>query len=323
MCVDFTVVIPTYNGESRLSKVLERLQTQTGVEQLNWEILVVDNNSTDNTAKLVQNYQASWSNHASLRYCFEGEQGLAFARSRGIKEAKGEFVGFLDDDNLPAPTWVISAYKFGKEHPKAGAYGSQIHGLFEVEPPEHLKKIIFYLAINERGSQPLLYQPQKKGFPPGAGLVVRRQVWQNHVPQRLFLVGRVGLSMLAGEDSEALSYIHKAGWEIWYSPAMEIEHIIPSWRLEKKYLISLMRGIGLSRYHLRMSLLHNWQKPFVFFIYLANDLRKLLLHFIRYFRVLKTDLVAAIEMEIILTTFISPFYLFKLKLNKSLTKSQN
>ncbi|BAZ51232.1 glycosyl transferase family protein [Nostoc sp. NIES-4103] len=320
MCVDFTVVIPTYNGESRLSKVLERLQTQTGVEQLNWEILVVDNNSSDNTAKLIQNYQANWSNHAPLRYCFEGKQGLAFARSKGIREAKGEFVGFLDDDNLPAPTWVKSAYKFGKENPKAGAYGSQIHGLFEVEPPENLKQIIFYLAINERGSQPLLYEPQKKGFPPGAGLVVRRQVWQDHVPQNLFLVGRVGSSMLAGEDSEALSYIHKAGWEIWYSPTMEIEHIIPSWRLEKKYLISLMHGIGLSRYHLRMSLIANWQQPFAFFIYLANDFRKLILHLIRYYAVLKSDLVAAIEMERLLTTFISPFYLFKLRLNKSFKK---
>ena len=147
---------------------------------------------------------------------------------------------------------------------------------------------------------------------------MRRQVWNNHVPERLFLVGRVGLSMLAGEDAEALLYIHRAGWEIWYNPAMEIEHIIPSWRLERSYLISLMRGIGLSRYHLRMLLLESWQRPFAFFIYLPNDLRKLTSHFIRYRAVIKSDIVAACEMERLLATFISPFYLGKIKIQRFL-----
>jgi glycosyltransferase involved in cell wall biosynthesis len=315
MSVNFTVAIPTYNGENRLPKVLEQLRTQKGVENLNWEIIVVDNNSKDNTAKLIQNYQANWSHPFPLRYCFEPEQGLAFARNKAIKEAKGEFVGFLDDDNLPALNWVNAAYKFGQEHPSSGAYASQIHGLFEVEPSEHLKKIIFYLAITERGTKPLLYEPRKKGFPPGAGLVVRRQVWNDCVPKRLFLTGRIGTSMLAGEDAEALFYIHKADWEIWYNPVMEIEHIIPSWRLERNYLISLMRGIGLSRYHLRMLLLKSWQKPVALFLYLANDLRKLLLHFIRYRQVIESDIVAAAENALMLATLLSPLYLCKIKIH--------
>ncbi|MEC4887141.1 MAG: hormogonium polysaccharide biosynthesis glycosyltransferase HpsE [Scytonema sp. PMC 1070.18] len=317
MSVDFTVAIPTYNGESRLPKVLERLSQQTGTEHLCWEILVVDNNSTDGTPQLIKNYQKSWKRPFLLRYCFEPEQGLAFARQRAIKEAKGGFVGFLDDDNLPAPDWVIAAYKFGEKHPKAGAYASQIHGKFETEPPDQLKKIIFYLAITERGSHPLLYEPHKKGVPPGAGLVVRKSVWKNHVPQRLFLLGRVGTSMLAGEDAEALVYIYQAGWEIWYNPEMKVEHLIPTWRLEKNYLISLMRGIGLSRFHLRMLLLKTWQRPFAFCLYLLNDLRKVIFYFIRYRAVLKTDIVAACEMERLLMTLISPFYLWQIRFYNS------
>ncbi len=318
MSLDFTVAIPTYNGESRLSKVLERLQIQMGVEQLIWEIIIIDNNSTDSTAKLIQDYQANWPYHIPLRYCFEPEQGLAFARSRAIEEAKGKFVGFLDDDNLPAPNWVISAYKFGQEHPKAGVYASLIHGLFEVEPSEHLKQILFYLAINERGYEPLLYEPHKKGFPPGAGLVVRRNVWKNHVPKRLFLVGRVGSSMLAGEDAEALIYIYRAGWEIWYNPAMVVEHIIPHSRLERKYLISVMRGVGLSRSHLRLLLLKNWQRPFAFLLYLLNDGRKIILHYIRYHTIIQNDVVASCEMERLIATLISPFYLWQIKISKLL-----
>jgi glycosyltransferase involved in cell wall biosynthesis len=106
--VDFTVVIPTYNGEKRLPQLLERLReagrshsvkSQTNTEQFSWEILVVDNNSKDNTAKVVQEYQANWPDTYPLRYSFEAEQGAAFARQRAIKEARGELIGFLDDDN--------------------------------------------------------------------------------------------------------------------------------------------------------------------------------------------------------------------------------
>ncbi|OKH14324.1 glycosyl transferase [Fischerella major NIES-592] len=315
MSFDFTVAIPTYNGESRLPKVLERLQNQTGVTHLKWEIIVVDNNSTDNTAKVVQEYQAIWHKDVSFQYFFEAEQGFPFARQRAIKEANGELIGFLDDDNLPALNWVQAAYTFAKEHPRAGAFGSRIHGTYETNPPEELKPIIFYLAIVDRGSQPLIYEPRKKGFPPGAGLVVRRNVWKQHVPSRLFLVGRAGKSFMpAGEDTEALLYIHKAGWEIWYNPAMEIEHVIPSWRLEKTYLMTLMRSIGLGRFHLRMLSLHRWQRPFAFFIYLISDLHKLIIHFTNFRKFTQGEIVAACEMERLIGTLISPFYLSKIKL---------
>lgn len=314
--IDFTVVIPTYNGEVRLPVVIEKLLHQTGVENLNWEILVVDNNSTDGTAKLVRNYQQSWCHRFPLKYVFEAQQGVAFARAKAILEAGGEIVGFLDDDNLPAHNWLMEAYKFAQEHPQAGAWGSQIHGNFEAEPPESLKPILFYLAITERGKNPHIYEPYKKGFPPAAGLVVRRNVWRDNVPIRLFLVGRVGSSMLGSEDAESLLYIHQAGWEIWYNPTMVVDHIIPSWRLEKNYLISLMHGVGLARYYLRMKLLKNWQRPFAFLMYFVNDIRKVISHFILYRKVLKSDIVAACEMERLIATVISPFYLCKMAFKK-------
>jgi glycosyltransferase involved in cell wall biosynthesis len=318
MSIDLTVAIPTYNGESSLSEVIERLRHQTDVEHLNWEIIIVDNNSKDGTAKLIQEYQEHWNHPFPLRYILESEQGAAFARNRAIKEAKGEIIAFLDDDNLPKNNWIIEAYKFLQTHPKAGALASQIHGHFEVEPPENIKPILFYLAITERGTNAHIYEPKRKGFPPTAGLVVRRNAWKDNVPTRPFLVGRVGSSMLGSEDAEALFYIYKAGWEIWYNPAMEIEHIIPVWRLETNYLISLMRGVGLARYHLRMLLTKTWQRPFAFFLYFANDIRKLIVYFLKNQGVMKNDVVVAAEMERLLATVISPFYLWRLKFSKIL-----
>ncbi|HBB30734.1 MAG TPA: glycosyl transferase [Cyanobacteria bacterium UBA8803] len=322
MSVDFTVAIPTYNGASRLPKVLDKLRSQTGTEQISWEVIVVDNNSTDETAQVVREYQADWSVDCPLKYCFELEQGLVFARQRAVKEARGELVGFLDDDNWPAIDWVNNAYTFGQQHPKAGAYGSKIHGKFEIEPPENLKKIIFYLAIIDRGLQPLQYKPRQNGVPPGAGLVVRRDVWRENVPSCQFFTGRIDSCLVASEDEEALLYIHLAGWEIWYNPAMEIQHFIPAKRLEKSYFKDLMRSIGLSRYYLRMLSLQSWQRPLASLLYLVNDTRKVIEHFLRYRKLIKSDIVVACEMERLLGTLISPFYLGYLKIYK-IIKSLN
>jgi glycosyltransferase involved in cell wall biosynthesis len=312
--VNLTVAIPTYNGENRLPKVLDKLKEQIEAEDINWEVIVVDNNSTDGTAKVVKEYQENWLKDVPLKYCFEPEQGFPFARQKAISQAQGELIGFLDDDNLPSDNWVKAAYTFAEKYPQVGAFSSKIVGVFETEPSEEIKPILFYLALVDRGSQPLMYEPRKKGLPPGAGLVVRREVWQKCVPERLFLVGRAGTSIMpAGEDAEALLYIYKAGWEIWYNPNMEIKHLIPTWRLQKTYLMRLMRSIGLGRFHLRMLLLEWWQKPLVFLFYLINDSRKLILHLIRYRSELVNNIVAQCEQERLIGTLLSPFYLTQIK----------
>ncbi|MEH2037517.1 hormogonium polysaccharide biosynthesis glycosyltransferase HpsE [Nostoc sp.] len=309
--LDFTVAIPTYNGESRLPELLERLQNQVHTENLSWEIIVVDNNSTDNTAKVVQTYQKDWRFPYPLKYCFEAKQGAAYARKRAVAEANGRLIGFLDDDNYPVLNWVVAAYTFGEKYPKAGAYGSQIHPDWEVEPPENFKRIAPFLAITERGNLPLLYEASKKLLPPSAGLVVRKQAWLESVPEKSILTGRVKGNMLTSEDLEMLSYIQKSGWEIWYNPEMEISHKIPKLRLQKDYLIPFFRGIGLSRCVTRMVNIKQIYRPFALLSYMINDLRKITLHLLKYRTNLKDDLVAACEMELFLSSFISPFYLWK------------
>ncbi|MBE9228373.1 glycosyltransferase [Phormidium sp. LEGE 05292] len=308
---DFTVAIPTYNGEHRLPEVLEKLRSQIYTESLNWEILVIDNNSTDNTAKVVEDYQQNWSENFPLRYCQEQRQGAGFARQKAIKEAKSELIGFLDDDNLPAENWLTAAYTFSKKYPKAGAFGSQIHPIYEVEPPENFQKIAPFLAITERGENPILYYPSSKLLPPSAGLVVRKQAWLENVPNQLILTGRTNGKMLTSEDLEVLSHIQQSNWEIWYNPAMEIYHKIPSWRLERSYLISLIQGIGLSRHVTRTIGVKPWQKPLVIPAYMANDLRKIILHILKYRTKVNTDLIAACEMQLYVSSLISPFFIYK------------
>ena len=158
--INFTVAICTYNGENRLPSVLNRLRLQE--VELAWEVIVVDNNSSDRTAEIVEQYQY-WS--IELRYCFEPKQGLAFARRLAIKQARGNLVGFLDDDNLPSLNWVNEAYAFGQRHPQAGAYGSRIQGNYEIEPPKNFEQISCFLAVADRGNKALRYDSRRWLFP--------------------------------------------------------------------------------------------------------------------------------------------------------------
>ncbi len=309
--MQFSVAIPTYNGATRLPLVLDRLRQQVNTEDFAWEIIVIDNNSKDHTAEVVQDYQQHWNFPVPLKYYLEKEQGAAFARLRAIQEAQGELIGFLDDDNLPDCDWVAAAYAFGKEHPQAGAYGGQIHGEYEVKPPENFKRIQSFLAIRERGNQAFVYNPNNLDLPPAAAVVIRKQAWLETFPHRPSLTGRIPGSMLQGEDYEPLLYMHRAGWEIWYSPAMHTYHQIPKWRLEKDYLLSLSRGCGLTICALRMMNIEAWQKPIVFFKVLFGSLSRYLWHLFKYWGILKTDAIAACEIEFYWSSLVSPFWFLK------------
>lgn len=295
----FTVVIPTYNGANKLPKLLDRLQQQTGLKNQQWEILVIDNNSHDDTAQVVKTYQDKWQGNSNLKYHLEPEQGSAFARLRGAREAKGELIGFIDDDCIPAPDWIAAACTFAAQHPQAGAFSGQIHGDFDIPPPPDLefKKIQAFLAIREHGNNPLKFNPDTLNLPPAAALVVRQQAFINSVPPRPVLVGRVGNSMLGGEDYELLLYLHKAGWEIWYNPAMHSYHHIPQNRLEKQYLLTLAHACGLATCHLRMLNASPGQKPIIFTKTLLGNLRRWLKHYIKYRGKLDNNLIAACENE--------------------------
>ncbi|MGD1856534.1 MAG: hormogonium polysaccharide biosynthesis glycosyltransferase HpsE [Leptolyngbyaceae cyanobacterium] len=303
------MAIPTYNGSERLAIVLECLRWQLNVQDLSWEVIVVDNNSTDNTVATVQRFQKEWGNRVPLVYEFEPRQGAAYARQKAVEIAKSPIIGFLDDDTLPSMTWLISAYRFAQEHPEAGVIASRIRGDFETVPPDNFERIAALLALTERGSEPMMYAPQQKVIPPAAGVVVRRQAWLDNVPEELILTGRTSTSMLTGEDTESLLHIQRAGWEVWYNPDMRLQHKIPRTRLTRQYLHGLCRGIGLSRYRTRMLSVAAWQRPLMLGLYMANDIRKILHHCLRYRQDVIRDDVAFCELTLYVASLVSPIFM--------------
>lgn len=211
MSLDLSVAICTYNGAMRLPAVLDQLRKQVGTEKIQWEVLVVDNNSSDRTAEVTSNYIKHWRKDCELRYVFEERQGVSYARSRAVEEAKSrELLAFLDDDNFPAENWVAEAYSFGQEHPQAGAYGGIIHARLDEPPPNYFERVKIFFAIYNRGSVPFRYERTAKPrrIPAGPGSVVRKQAWRECIPPKLLLQGRdeVNKTMLgACEDLEAVS----------------------------------------------------------------------------------------------------------------------
>jgi glycosyltransferase involved in cell wall biosynthesis len=312
IAIDITVVIPTYNGAKRLPVVLQKLRSQHHSSALRWEIIVCDNNSTDETAQVVRQYQQTWPAHAPLRYCFAAEQGAAFARQHAVESARGELIAFLDDDNLPESDWVEQVYQFGQRYPQAGVFGSQIHGKFEGELPEGFDRIACFLAIIERGDKPHCYEPKSKILPPAAGLAVRREAWLKAVPKRLFLNNKGKEAGLASEDLEAILHIQKSGWQVWYNPDMVVNHDIPNSRLKEDYLRTLIRCVGLSRFYIRILGIKDWQRPFAIPAYIANDLRRLALSYLpKKPPDTRPQLVKSIEREHLTSTVASPAFLLK------------
>lgn len=312
LCLDITVAIPTYNGAARIPEVLDQLKQQSGTEGLTWEVIVCDNNSCDRTADIVEDYQQAWLKDVPLRYCFVAEQGAAFARQRAVMEARGHIVAFLDDDNIPARNWLSNVQRFAKAYPRAGAFGSQIHGNFQGELPEGFDQIACFLAIVERGGKPHLYRPESKILPPAAGLAVRRAAWLEAVPSRLFLNHKGKAAGLASEDLEAMLHIQKAGWDVWYNSDMVVTHQIPHQRLQQDYLVALMRCVGLSRFYIRWLGAKDWRRFFKVPAYIANDLRKLALHYLKNgLRQNTLNTVAACERSLLISTLVSPAFLLK------------
>lgn len=277
--MDVTVAICTYNGAEDVPEVLDHLQAQDGVDDVEWEVLVVDNNSTDATEAVVREHQRGWERAAPLRYVFEGRQGKSNALQTAVEAARGALIAFLDDDNLPEPRWVAAVHQFAETHPEAGAFGGQVHGQFEEEPPNSFGLVKPLFALNERTEEVCYSEGGHLQFAaPGAGLVVRKDAWEESVPESgLTLKGPTGDSRgTLGEEFELQWRLYQNGWDIWHNPGMHLHHKIPPERLEEEYLKDFFRAIGMSRYRTRMMRLEPWQRPLATLAYWGADLWRLL-----------------------------------------------
>ena len=240
-----SVCICTYNGAQRIGAALEALVIQTQPKE-SWEVLVIDNASTDDTGEVADRFIKEKLGGCG-RVAREEQPGLSYARARAAREAQGEIICFLDDDNIPAPGFVSAAIQAFAERPKAGVMGGKVLPRWEANPTPLAKTVApFALAICDLGETAQRMDVAGGGIV-GAGLCARRTLLQEifHATETASQVtDRTGSNLISGGDLAIAVVAGQMGWECWYVPTLQIEHVLPASRMDKQYLLRLYAGIG-------------------------------------------------------------------------------
>ena len=234
-------IICTYNREKYIYECLSRLAKNT--EQEGWEIVLVNNNSTDSTAAECKRFE---SDYPKVNYCYfvETQQGLSFARNRGIAEAHGEWIVFLDDDAMVETDYIANLKVHLANYREAAAFGGQIAPSFEDgEPDWYSEWSMGFVSAIDRGDKVHMF-PENK-FPIGANMGIKREILDK-VGMFNTELGRTGNNLLAGEEKDLFNRIHKAGGTILYFPNIGVKHCIPGRRTTREFVERLAYGVGVS-----------------------------------------------------------------------------
>lgn len=206
-------------------------------------MVLVNNNSTDNTAAECERFVADYK-PTNYRYVVEMQQGLSYARNRGIAEAKGEWFVFLDDDAMVEPDYIANLQVHLSQHPEAGAFGGAIEPFFEGETPNWLNPwSMGFVSAIDLGTQVKAFP--KKSYPIGANMGISRATIDK-IGMFNTSLGRTGNNLMGGEEKDIFNRIRQAGIPIVYFPNIKVQHCIPSKRTTKEFIAKLGNGVGLS-----------------------------------------------------------------------------
>jgi glycosyltransferase involved in cell wall biosynthesis len=225
--IKVTVAIPTYNRADFLRQTLAGIAGQQFPRD-HFEVLVIDNNSRDHTRSVVESFAAA---PVAPRHILETQQGLDYARNRGIAEARGDIVLFGDDDILVPPDWLahMSAPLLADSARRIGAVGGEVIPVFPDGLPDWVREWHAPLGFRaDPGPLDLRHSPM------GANLAIPRWVF-DRIGVFHTALDRAAGNYFSGGDSEMLRRIRAAGLEVWFSPAAAVRHQIPASRTTFSY----------------------------------------------------------------------------------------
>jgi GT2 family glycosyltransferase len=189
-----------------------------------------------------------------LRYVFESNQGLSYARNRGIEEAKGEIIAFVDDDERIVEEFVSAYVELFASHPDAMSAGGKIVAEYPTGRPRWMSKYAEQPIAN-----PMDFGKSVKPFPkgriPGGGNMAMRRSVFDKIGRFDTSLGRTGKQLIGGEESDLFERIEAAGMACYYVPRAVMYHIIPESKLTLDYFRRLAFNTGLSQR--RRAELHN------------------------------------------------------------------
>ena len=234
-----SIIICTYNRSRSLLNTLESIDKMKVPAGILWEVIVIDNNSSDNTQEKVLSY--NFNNHpVQLRYIKEENQGVAFARNLGIQESTGEIIVFMDDDEVADTLWLAKILE-----PFNTNSADCVGGKILVKYPEGYKKPVWLLnelegfigKLDYGGEKPMLLDNPETPVFTGNSAFSRRVFKEAGLFNTQ--LGRRGTQTFGGEDVEMSRRILKAGFSIFYQPEAVVYHIIGQDKLKKNYFRKL------------------------------------------------------------------------------------
>lgn len=245
---DISIIICTYNRSQNLPALIQKLEQQERIEELNWDVVVIDNNSSDDTKNVVQ----SITQHSKLniRYIFEEKQGTSYARNRGINDTDSLYLAFIDDDILVSPMWLYHIYQ-----PISQQNYDVIAGRIHLDQIQKLPKWITptmygFLGYQDFGETPIQLSGDRQ-FPFAGNMAFNRRVI-DLVGYFNTRIGRKGSgtkgdAMFKGAEAEFFQRLAKAGGTFFYAPGAIVHHQILPFQLKKSYFRLIHYKAGYQR----------------------------------------------------------------------------
>jgi len=200
MATGISIVICCYNSASRIEETLRHLSLQKTEASLSWEIIVVDNASTDNTTQVTLDYWKSLSSSIKLFTINEPQPGLTYARNAGIKSSSYDVIVFCDDDNWLNESYIQTAFIKMTSHLDSGIIGGWCEGKYEIPMKPWLKPMKSALAIGQPVHKGAL--SKWKDTVNGAGMVLNKNAYEklNSLGFKSQLQDRKSNALTAGGD---------------------------------------------------------------------------------------------------------------------------
>ena len=251
--VKLSLIIATYNRAEQLLVALHSLVGQSASSD-NWECIVVDNNSTDNTAARFADF-ADRHPDLNLKLVTESRQGLSHARNRGIAESCGRYIAIIDDDEYVNADFIRAYIDLFDSHPDCMAAGGRVIAQY----PSGIRPKQVSRLVEQALANPIDFGAEVRPFPsgriPAGGNMAFRRDTLLHYGCFNISLGRTGKQLTGGEECDLFERMKADGVRFTYVPDAVIWHVIPHSKLTDDYLRRLARGTGVSQY--RRAKLHN------------------------------------------------------------------
>jgi len=243
-----TILIAAYNASDLIEETLRRIIEMEKVPDLPWEVLLIDNNSTDDT---VEKARRVWGESTNLRILGETQQGTGYAKFRGLKEAKYAYVGFVDQDNWLDRNWMLKTVLHLDNNPEAALICGKGTPIFETEEPAWFQRFQQNFAVGPQAQVNGLSDNINQYFY-NAASIIRKSAFDEMLDLGFFPImkSRTHGQLLSGEDTEVQAILRLLGWQIHYQDDIKFEHFMPKTRLTLAYFRRFREGLGASSVYL-------------------------------------------------------------------------